>query len=120
MNQRIPTRTFIRTEVYEEAAMPSKPLGKLQQVHIREYWLDEARDFTTWLAQPENLNLLSDTLGLELELEGIEVQVGSYKADIIAHDNSSDSRVVIENQLESTNHDHLGKIVTYASGLNST
>jgi hypothetical protein len=100
--------------------MLSKPLGRLEHVNLREFWQDEARDFTSWLAKEENLGLLSDTLGMELELEGVEVSVGSYKADIIARDTSSDARVVIENQIEKTNHDHLGKILTYASGLDAT
>lgn len=95
-------------------------LGRLESVNLREYWQDEARDFTNWLAKEENLGLLSDTLGMELELEGVEVAVGAYKADIIARDATSDARVVIENQLEKTNHDHLGKIFTYASGLDAT
>lgn len=99
--------------------MNSKTLGKLESVSLREYWQDEARDFTNWLANEENLGLLSDTLGMELELEGIEVAVGPYKADIVARDVTSDNRVVIENQLEKTNHDHLGKIFTYASGLSA-
>lgn len=100
--------------------MTNKPLGRLEPVNLREYWQDEARDFTKWLAQEENLGLLSDTLGMELEVEGVEVAVGSYKADIVARDLSSDTRVVIENQLEKTNHDHLGKMLTYASGLDAT
>ncbi len=99
--------------------MNSKSLGRLEPVNLRGYWPDEARDFTNWLAKEENLGLLSDTLGLDLELEGVEVSVGPYKADIIARDVSSDTRVVIENQLEKTNHDHLGKVFTYASGLNA-
>lgn len=97
----------------------SKPLGRLESVNLRDYWQDEARDFTTWLAKEENLGILSDTLGMELELEGVEVPVGPYKADIVARDVSWDTRVVIENQLEKTNHDHLGKIFTYASGLDA-
>lgn len=97
--------------------MSDKIMGHLESVSLREFWQDEARDFTIWLAKKENLGILSDTLGMELELEGVEVFVGPYKADIIAHDASSDARVVIENQLEKTNHDHLGKILTYASGL---
>ena len=99
--------------------MPTQPLGKLTHVPLREYWKDEARDLTRWLAEPDNLLQLSNTLDMELELEGIEVLVGPYKADIVANDLSSDSKVVIENQLEKTNHDHLGKILTYASGLNA-
>lgn len=100
--------------------MAPKLLGRLEPVTLREYWQDEARDFTNWLAKEENLGLLSDTLGMELELDGVEVAVGPYKADIIARDVTSDARVVIENQLEKTNHDHLGKIFTYASGLDAT
>lgn len=99
--------------------MPIKPFGRLEPVNLREYWPDEAKDFTNWLSKAENLGQLSDTLGLDLELEGVEVWVGPYKADIVARDASSDTRVVIENQLEKTNHDHLGKVFTYASGLNA-
>jgi hypothetical protein len=99
--------------------MQQKSLGKLEQVELRQAWLDEARDFTPWLAREENLDILSVTLGIELELEGIEVPVGPYRADILARDISSDTKVIIENQLEKTNHDHLGKIITYASGLDA-
>ena len=100
--------------------MPPRKLGRLESVNLRQYWEDEARDFNAWLAQGDNLAVLSDTLGMELELEGTEVPVGPFKADIVARDLSSDSRVVIENQLEKTNHDHLGKIISYASGLTAT
>src|SRR5687767_11158192 len=99
--------------------MNGRHLGRLEQVELRELWLDEARDFTPWLAQEVNLALLSSTLGIELELEGVEVFVGSFKADIVARDISSDTKVIIENQLEKTNHDHLGKIITYASGVDA-
>lgn len=92
-------------------------LGSLETVDLRTIWPDEARDFTPWLAQEENLRRLSDALNLELELDRIEAAVGPYSADILATDASSNSKVVIENQLERTNHDHLGKVLTYASGL---
>lgn len=93
-------------------------LGKLELLDLRTMaWRDEARDFTLWLAKPENLEQLSKALDLELELEGVEVSVGPYRADILANDTTSNSRVVVENQLEKTNHDHLGKVITYASGL---
>lgn len=95
-------------------------LGTLVPVDLRGHWLDEARNFTPWLAQEASLELLSTTLGMELELEGMEVPVGPYKADILARDTlSSDSKVVIENQLGKTDHDHLGKTITYASGLDA-
>ena len=96
--------------------MPS-PLGSLEPVDLRTIWPDEAWDFTPWLAQEENLRRLSDALNLELELDRVEVAVGPYSADIVATDASSNTKVVIENQLEKTNHDHLGKVLTYASGL---
>jgi hypothetical protein len=96
--------------------MPA-PLGSLEPVDLRTIWPDEARDFTPWLAQEENLRRLSDALNLELELDRVEVAVGPYSADIVATDASSNTKVVIENQLERTNHDHLGKVLTYASGL---
>lgn len=93
-------------------------LGELTVVDLREVWGDEARDFTPWLSQPENIEALSKQLGdLELEVEGVEVPVGSFKSDIVALDTLSNTKVIIENQLDKTNHDHLGKIITYASGL---
>lgn len=69
-----------------------------------------------WLAKEENLTQLGDDLGLDLTLEEMESSVGSFNADIVALENGSGKRVVIENQLESTNHDHLGKLITYAAG----
>lgn len=92
-------------------------LGSLELVDLRTIWPDEARDFTPWLAQEENLRRLSDALNLELEIDRVEVAVGPYSADIVATDASSNTKVVIENQLEKTDHDHLGKVLTYASGL---
>lgn len=91
--------------------------GTLEPVDLRRHWNDEARAFTPWLASAENIGRLSETLGLDLEVEATEVPVGPYRADIVARDLASDQRVIIENQLEKTNHDHLGKIITYASGL---
>ena len=92
-------------------------LGKLEQVDLREVWKHEAVDFTQWLALPENIDELAEVIlgGGSLTVTGTEVNVGTYKADIMAVD-SEDRVVVIENQLEQTNHDHLGKIITYAAG----
>jgi hypothetical protein len=95
----------------------STTLGTLEPVDLRAVCTDEARSLTPWLSQPENLARLSKALDLELELEGIEVNVGPFKADIVATETTTDARVIVENQLEKTNHDHLGKIITYASGL---
>lgn len=72
---------------------------------LREYWHDEARDFTPWLAEEENLALLSETIGLNLELVAVEQYVGPFRADVIARD--EDIQVIVENQLDTTDHKHL-------------
>ena len=92
-------------------------LGKLQQVELRNIWTSEADDFTPWLAQEENLILLGDAIGIELELEAQEKNVGPFRADILCKDTATDNWVLIENQLEKTDHVHLGQLLTYASGL---
>ncbi len=95
----------------------SKELSRLEEVELREIWPDEAQDFTPWLAKEENLILLGETLDMELELENQEINVGDFRADILCRDTADGSRVLIENQLERTNHSHLGQILTYAAGL---
>ncbi len=95
-------------------------LEKLSHVNLREQWADEARDFTPWLAGEEGLKLLGEALGMELELEDTEVSVGNYRADIVAKDSLSNDYVVIENQLSSTDHDHIGKLYTYAASFGAT
>ena len=95
----------------------SNKLGKLEKVDLREFWKDEARHFTPWLAREENIELLSETLGIEIEVDGTEIPVGTFKVDILAREINSNKVIIIENQLEKTDHDHLGKIITYASGL---
>jgi hypothetical protein len=92
-------------------------LGKLQQVELRNIWTSEADDFTPWLAQKENLILLGDAIDIELELEAQEKNVGPFRADILCKDTATDNWVLIENQLEKTDHIHLGQLLTYASGL---
>ena len=94
-------------------------LGKLEQVNIREVWKHEAKDFSTWLAQSENLALLADQIGIEIEVVGTEIGVGRFRIDILAKEPSTDHGIIIENQLEPTNHDHLGKVITYAAGLDA-
>lgn len=94
-------------------------LGKLVEVDVRELWRHEQYDFSDWLAKDENLALLNETIGLTLADVQKETFVGSYRADLVAKDETSNIKVLIENQLEATNHDHLGKIVTYASGLDA-
>ncbi len=93
-------------------------LGSLKTISPRYKWSNEARDFTPWLAT--NIAELSNSLGLELEVENTEVAVGPYSADILAKDTGTGKYVVIENQLEKTNHDHLGKAITYASVLDAS
>ena len=93
-------------------------LGKLKKIDLREAWKHEALDFTQWLAKEENLALLSEEIGVDINLIETEANVGSFNVDILAED-SNGRKIVIENQLESTNHDHLGKIITYASGYNA-
>lgn len=94
-------------------------LSRLEPVELREVWPNESADFTPWLAEEENLSLLADTLNMELELEAQEVNVGGFRADILCRGTEDNSRVLIENQLEETNHTHLGQILTYAAGLNA-
>ena len=92
-------------------------LGKLERVELRTVWNNEATDFTPWLSKPENLEALSETLGMDLETTGTEQSVGAYRADLICKDAFSGNAVLIENQLEKTNHSHLGQILTYSAGL---
>ena len=94
-------------------------IGKLTEVDVRELWKHEQYDFSNWLAEPDNISYLNDILGLTLVDVVKEVDVGSYRCDILAKDETSETKIIIENQLEASNHDHLGKIITYASGLNA-
>ena len=97
--------------------MTQPNLGRLEQVDLRSIWGTEDRDFTPWLAEEYNLGLLGNTIGIELELEAQEESVGPFRADILCKDTANGSWVLIENQLERTDHTHLGQLLTYASGL---
>src|SRR4051794_3394702 len=97
----------------QPAASQELAFGRLEPVRLRDFFKDEARDFTPWLAKTENLGLLSDTIGMNLEFVGREVPVGPFRADIVAEDD--DRRVVIENQLDVTDHRHLGQLLVYAT-----
>lgn len=94
-------------------------LGKLTEVNVRDLWKHEQYDFSAWLAKEENIAELGDLIGLSLVDVNTEVYVGAYRCDLVAKDETTGTKVIIENQLESTNHDHLGKIITYASGLDA-
>lgn len=92
-------------------------LGQLKEIKdLREVWPHEALDFTPWLAEECNLASLADAVGLEITVDETESKVGDFNVDIYARETSTDRRIIIENQLEDTNHDHLGKLITYASG----
>jgi hypothetical protein len=94
-------------------------LGRLEKVELRSFWKKEDRDFTPWLAQDENIQLLSETIGIELEVQSQEEGVGPFRADILCMDMANNHFVLIENQLEKTDHTHLGQLMTYAAGLDA-
>lgn len=89
--------------------------GELKEVPLREVWGNEAQHFTPWLA--ENLMRLSEALGIPMESEGTEVAVGQFSADIVARNPADGGRLIIENQLEGSDHRHLGQILTYLAGV---
>ena len=94
-------------------------IGRLTEIDVRDLWKHEQYDFSNWLAKEENMQLLDDEIGLTLTDVNKEVFIGSYRCDLVAKDETTGKVVIIENQLEATNHDHLGKIITYAAGLDS-
>ncbi len=95
--------------------MPS--LGLLEEVkELRTIWPHEASNFTPWLAEEDNLALLADAVGIEMVLDETESSVGDFSVDIVATEVGTGKKIIIENQLEDTNHDHLGKLITYAAG----
>ena len=94
-------------------------IGKLQEVEIRDLWHHEQYDFSAWLVKDDNIALLNEKLGLTLVDINTEAYVGAYRCDIVAVDETTGIKVIIDNQLENSNHDHLGKIITYASGLDA-
>ena len=97
-------------------------LGKIEKMELRDIWTHEALEFTKWLSNEKvnNIQHLNDIIGLNLVDLKTEQNVGGFKCDIVCRDEFSDKTVIIENQLESSNHDHLGKIITYASGLEAS
>lgn len=89
-------------------------IGRMERVGIREVWKNEARDFTSWLF--DNIDILGEKLNIKITVIEKEKKIGSFSADVIA-EGSMGETVLIENQLEKTNHDHLGKLLTYVSNL---
>ena len=93
-------------------------LGKVKRVNVRDVWLNEAHDFTPWLK--DNLRLLGEALGMELDALQREAPVGNFSLDILALDRGTNRKVAIENQLEPTDHSHLGQALTYAAGCDAS
>lgn len=96
--------------------MSSKTIGKLERVHLREVWKHEALDFTHWLE--ENIDTLNTALGLNLINVDREQAAGDFSVDLVAEDENGGT-VIIENQLEKSNHDHLGKLITYLTAMSA-
>ncbi len=93
-------------------------LGRLKRLNLREYWKHEALNFTKWLSEPENIALLSDEIGIGIEVIQTEASVGQrFNVDILAQEENTGRKIIIENQLEITDHTHLGQLITYAAGI---
>jgi len=98
----------------------NKKLSSLKKLDLRKVWKHEALDFTKWLAKDENIRLLSDEIGIDIQVIQVEANVGNFNVDILAEEENTNRKIIIENQLEVTNHSHLGQIITYASGLEAS
>jgi len=92
-------------------------IGRLVEVEPRTLWAHEAGNFTPWLLA--NADVLGDELGISLALEGAEHRVGDFALDLLGVDNTNEVPLIVENQLEATDHDHLGKLLTYAAGTDA-
>lgn len=92
-------------------------VGRIERLDLRKVWLHEAHDLTPWLL--ENPDVLADVLGIDLELSSAEHPVGSFSLDLLGRDLTNDCVLIVENQLTPTDHEHLGKLVTYAAGTDA-
>lgn len=97
-----------------------EPLSRLKKVDLRKVWKHEAYDFTTWLAEEENIELLSDEIGIEIIPLETEASVGRFNVDILAEESNTGKNIIIENQLERTDHQHLGKLISYSAGIDAS
>ena len=98
--------------------MTTKKLGEIVQVSITDIWKNEATEFTPWLA--EQVDLLGRALGIDLEPAQSEVAVGNFRADLMFQDSSTGKPVIVENMYGNSDHDHLGKLLTYVAGLDGS
>ena len=94
-------------------------LARLEKIKLRDIWKSESQDFTPWLAQAENIAILSEEINIDLEVQAKEKSVGPFKADILCKNTLDSTWVLVENQLEKTDHTHLGQLLTYAVGLHA-
>ena len=94
-------------------------LGRLERVPLRDCWEREDTGFTPWLASEQNIAVLGGAISIELEVQQEEANVGPFRADILCKDTATDELVIIENQLERTDHSHLGQTLVYAAGLDA-
>lgn len=100
--------------------MSNVNFGLLKKVkNVRNYWPREDTDFTPWLGSEENISILGDAIGLELEVLEQERNVGPFRADILCKNTADNTYILIENQLSKTDHSHLGQLFTYAAGLDA-
>jgi hypothetical protein len=101
--------------------MEDTKLGQIKKLDLRKVWKNEERDFSRWLSNKENLTLLSAEIGVDIKLIETEAKIGNgnFEVDILAEEEGGGRKIIIENQLETTNHDHLGKLITYASGYDA-
>ena len=94
-------------------------LSRLKKIDLRTVWKNEPNDFSKWLSQEENLSLLGDEIEIDISLIKTEANVGRFNVDILAEEENTGRKIIIENQLGYTDHDHLGKLITYASGYDA-
>ena len=123
LEKKIPnTSNLIKTVIIKfwDQDFMKKQLDRLTPVELRDYWENEAIDFTPWLAKEKNIALLGESIGIELEVVGVERSAGDFKVDILAQDSDRERYVVIENQLGKTDHAHLGQLLAYASAYDAS